>query len=331
MAFDSVTIQVTNNGGSPLAQWRQDCAVGSVVGFSLSSTVGVNTYQWLLIGRPEGSGAGGGGPEPISLGTASSASITLDLAGTYIVGCLINGGAPNRTQKTCGCAVLASITDPLGRALRLIGAGESSEDNADALVAQGWDKMLNRWLMAFANAILAGTDKHDVRARAGDSAPAFLDTKLAAGANITLTPVTNGGVQQLQISSSGGGGGSSGILHTPIGTATETDGLVTLPTGMQQGQLAITSTPYFYGVAPTGFNPGDHILVYVDNPLPTLPIDAIHGRSTDPYLPLWLPAKGDGTAENYHMIGPTLFEFMLDPTGSFWMTCSIVTFPTPGG
>jgi hypothetical protein len=146
MPFENVTIKVRKDSTTPADIWRQDATAGSVMSFSLSDTRGVHTYAWRLKGRPEGSGAGGGGPEPISLGTAQTANITVDLRGTYIVECTVNAGAPNAETLRAGCAYLESITTPDGKALRLLGPGESSEDISDPLVRQGWIKMLNRWL-----------------------------------------------------------------------------------------------------------------------------------------------------------------------------------------
>ena len=145
MPFPNVTLMVAKDALPATATWRQDATAGSVVTFSLSSNVGVNSYQWLLW-RIEGSGAGGAGTEPINLGTAATASITIDLKGTYIVWCLVNAGAPDATVIKGGVAYLEAFTDPLGRPLRKLGPNESDEDIADPAIKEGWIKMLNRWL-----------------------------------------------------------------------------------------------------------------------------------------------------------------------------------------
>ena len=145
MPFPNVTIQIGLDALAPVSRWRQDATAGSVMSFSLSDTTGVNSYQWMLW-RPEGSSAGGAGIEPISLGTSSTANITIDIKGTYIVWCMVNGGAGDATIIRGGCAYLESITDSLGRPLRLIGPFETNEDQADPLTQQGIIKMLNRWL-----------------------------------------------------------------------------------------------------------------------------------------------------------------------------------------
>jgi len=146
MGFASASILISVNGDTPVAQWRQDCVAGSVVTVALSDNIGANTYRWRLIGRPEGSTTAGTGPEPLSLGTAAVAAFTIDIQGTYVVECLVNGGAPDAIIIVGGVAYLETFTNPLGLLLRLLGPGETSEDNADPQIAQGWIKMLNRWL-----------------------------------------------------------------------------------------------------------------------------------------------------------------------------------------
>jgi hypothetical protein len=205
MAFEDVNILVRKDAEPTEVRWRQDAAIGSLITFSLSDTRDVRTFKWEIIGRPEGSGAGGGGPEPITLTTAQTCSITLDIPGAYIVSCTINGGSPNQTFKTAGVSILCTITDPLGRPLRFLGGYETDEDLADPLVAQGWIKMLDRWLHALEAYITGGgqadtfkvaMDDADVTAAGYD----FLPRKTHAGDYIALEVVTDAGVQKLQIS-----------------------------------------------------------------------------------------------------------------------------------
>jgi len=204
MPFSSVTIQVRKDALPPTTTWRQDAAAGSVMSFALSDVTGVNSYQWMLW-RPEGSASGGAGIEPISLGTSPTANITVDIKGTYIVWCMVNGGATDATIIRGGCSYLENITDPDGRPLRLIGPFETNEDQADPLIQQGIIKMLNRWFRKIADGG-GGGDAHDVKANSTDPDPALLDTKLKGGANVTLATVTDGGVRKIQITASGGGG-----------------------------------------------------------------------------------------------------------------------------
>jgi hypothetical protein len=179
MPFSSVTIQVRKDALPPTTTWRQDAAAGSVMSFALSDVTGVNSYQWMLW-RPEGSASGGAGIEPISLGTSPTANITVDIKGTYIVWCMVNGGATDATIIRGGCSYLENITDPDGRPLRLIGPFETNEDQADPLIQQGIIKMLNRWFRKIADGG-GGGDAHDVKANSTDPDPAFLDTKLKGG------------------------------------------------------------------------------------------------------------------------------------------------------
>jgi hypothetical protein len=203
MAFEGVNILVRKDAETPAVRWRQDAAIGSLITFSLSDTRDVRTFEWKIIGRPEGSGAGGGGPEPITLTTAQTCSITLDIPGAYIVSCTINGGSPNQTFKTAGVSILCTITDPVGRPLRYLGGYETDEDLADPLVAQGWIKMLDRWLHALEAYITSGgVDTFKVAMDAPDVAAAgydFLPRKTHQGDYISLEVVTVSGVKKLQI------------------------------------------------------------------------------------------------------------------------------------
>jgi hypothetical protein len=146
MNFAFSTVQLSRNGDVAVANWRQDCGAGDVITAALSYTVGIVSYRWRLIGRPEGSGAGGVGPEPLYLGSSASAAFTVDIPGTYMIECLVNGGSPDATIIVGGVAYPETFTNPLGLLLRLLGPGETDQDNADPQVAQGWIKMLNRWL-----------------------------------------------------------------------------------------------------------------------------------------------------------------------------------------
>ncbi len=209
MAFNSVTVMFSKNGDTPQSRWRQDLATSNAITCSLSSTVGVSTYRWRLIGRPEGSGAGGGGPEPLDLGTSSSASFTSDIAGTYTVECLVNGGAPDATILRGGCAILESITAPGGALLRLLGPGETDEDISDSTVAQQTTKILNRWLRLLA----AGG--------VGGGAPLAADYSLgtsSADQTLSLTDL-NGGELVIDATSSSFSGSYALRTIAPIGVS----------------------------------------------------------------------------------------------------------------
>jgi hypothetical protein len=207
MAFEDVNILVRKDAGATEVRWRQDAAIGSLVTFSLSDTRDVRTFEWKIIGRPEGSGAGGGGPEPITLTTAQTCSITLDVSGAYIVACTINGGSPNQTFKTAGVAILCTITDPVGRPLRYLGGYETDEDLADPLVAQGWIKMLDRWLHALESYITSGgVDTFKVAVDAADAASGdadFAEIKITQGAGATVTKGTGSNGKALIIGAKG--------------------------------------------------------------------------------------------------------------------------------
>jgi hypothetical protein len=61
-----------------------------------------------------------------------------------------------------------------------------------------------------------GSDAHDVKADSVDGAPAFLDTKLKAGANVSLAVVVDAGIRKVQITSTGGGGGTADVADWDI-------------------------------------------------------------------------------------------------------------------
>jgi hypothetical protein len=151
MSISGIRIALSRNGGASVQGWRQDATVGSVITCSLTSSIGVSSWQWFMVGRPEGSGAGGTGPEPVSLGTSATATFTVDVRGTYIVHCIVNSGAPSATILRAGVAYVEAFTDPSGNPLRLIGPGETDEDTSDPLLNHGYAKALNRWLATIRN------------------------------------------------------------------------------------------------------------------------------------------------------------------------------------
>ena len=189
MPFPNVTILVRKDALPPVARWRQDATAGSVMSFALSDTTGVNSYQWMLW-RPEGSTAGGAGVEPISLGSAQTANITVDIKGTYIVWCLVNSGAVDATIIRGGCAYLESIVDPAGRALRLLGPFETNEDQADPLIQQNDRKMENRWLKTIAAGAGSTTSIFHVRQIQSAYDPTGTSTILA-GTWYTCIPIND--------------------------------------------------------------------------------------------------------------------------------------------
>lgn len=151
MAFDNVRILSTRNGSSLVMGYRDDLAIGDVVGLSLNRLTGIATFKWELIGRPEGSVAGGPGPEPVLLSTGSTASFTVDddsvfpRDGTYTVRCTLNAGAPTQAQVHAIVARTTGHTVSGGRKLRKVGAFETlGDDTSVATSNQGWANQVNR-------------------------------------------------------------------------------------------------------------------------------------------------------------------------------------------
>lgn len=153
MAFEGVQITSTLNASVPVNGFRDDLASGDTVGLALTSDVGIATYRWQIVGRPEQSTAGGTGPEPVSLGTAASATFTVDndtpipKDGTYNVACVVNEGTPSETRiLAILCRNSTAVLDD-GRTLRKLGGFELfDEDTSIPSILQGWATQMNRWL-----------------------------------------------------------------------------------------------------------------------------------------------------------------------------------------
>lgn len=152
MAFETVRIHSLRNGGTPIDGYRDDLVIGDTVALSLTSEVGVTSFLWELVGRPEGSTAGGAGPEPIFLSATRTASFVVDndvginRDGTYVAQCTVNGGSPTETRIRVDLIRLTGLTISGGRALRKLGGFESLEDTSVASIIQGWATQMNRWL-----------------------------------------------------------------------------------------------------------------------------------------------------------------------------------------
>lgn len=206
MAFETVLIHSTRNGGTPINGYRQDLVIGDVIALTLSSSINVSSYQWWILGRPEGSVAGGAGPEPINLGTSSGASFTVDSDasypkdGSYIVACQVNINTPTETMITGELVRLSGLTTPDGRALRMLGAFEVNQDTSAPSVNQGWATMMNRWLRYLAT---GGTGDHKVLVDGSDTTAGYLYAKLVDGNGDPFTVLNPGGNEKLQIPGGG--------------------------------------------------------------------------------------------------------------------------------
>ncbi len=152
-------IRSTLNGINPVDGYREDAAQGDAVALSLVNLTFVPaSYKWEMIGRPEPSTAGGAGPLPISLGTAATASFTVDTDvgaviedGVYLIRCTLNGNSPSQQVIEAGLARMApgvSIPGLSGALLlRKLAVFENiGMDTATPQYLAGWAKQLNRWL-----------------------------------------------------------------------------------------------------------------------------------------------------------------------------------------
>lgn len=166
MAFESISIQSTRNGSGLTSGYREDLVAGDTIVLSLTSSTGVLSREWSIVGRPEFSTAGGGGSNPWVLSTSATATFTVDSDtgsvardGTYVVECIINRGSPNETRKRAALVRTAGLTiDAPGattRNLRKLGMFESQEDTSVSGLLAGWSTQVNRWLQ-FLKALASG-------------------------------------------------------------------------------------------------------------------------------------------------------------------------------
>ena len=152
MAFENVHITSTRNGSGATVGYREDLAVSDTMVCSLTSTLGISTFKWELVGRPEGSSAGGAGPEPILLSTSATCTFVVDddstirRDGTYLVQCTVNAGSSTEAKIRVLLARLSGLTIGGGRTLRKPAAFEALDDTSIANTNEGWAIQLLRWL-----------------------------------------------------------------------------------------------------------------------------------------------------------------------------------------
>jgi len=162
MAFEGTVIRSTRNGSSAVDGAREDLVAGDLVALSLFNTPQPpSTYEWSVIGRPEGSSVGGGGTNPWFLGASASVSFLVDadpttvdvaLDGTYTVQCVVNKGSSMETRfsavlrRTTGIELPPLVAGGANRKLSKPGMFESLEDliSISGVVA-GWSTMVTRW------------------------------------------------------------------------------------------------------------------------------------------------------------------------------------------
>lgn len=156
MAFESVQVQSSRNGGGPVQGYREDLVGGDTLVVSLSDTRGVFSYLWEVVGRPEFGVAGGSGPNPWVLGYSPTAAFVVDSDsgsvhrdGSYKVACTINKGSPNETVVTTILCRVSGLTvpGPVGDLpLRKLAPFEALEDTSVGNLLAGWATQINRWL-----------------------------------------------------------------------------------------------------------------------------------------------------------------------------------------
>lgn len=164
MSFAGVLIRSLRNGGTQIDGYRDDLAASDVITLSLTSIVGVSSYLWRLLARPELSTAGGAGPEPIILGTSKTATFTVDVDGTmpmdgaYVADCLVNYGTPTQTSIQGLLVRKNTATTSDGRSLRMLGYGEREHDTAlAASIRAGYGTDWSRWTRKIVDTFSAGS------------------------------------------------------------------------------------------------------------------------------------------------------------------------------
>jgi hypothetical protein len=160
--FEGGKIRSTLNAATPIDGAREDLAAGNVVVVSMVSLPSTpSTFEWSIVGRPEGSAVGGGGTNPWLLGTGSTATFTVDadpttsdgqLDGTYTVQCVLNKGSSSETQfstilrRPTGIELPPLVSGGTNRKLSKPGMFESLEDSVSIVgVIAGWSTMVTRW------------------------------------------------------------------------------------------------------------------------------------------------------------------------------------------
>lgn len=165
MAFEGTKVRSTRNAATPIDGAREDLVAGETIACSLVSLPQVPvSYEWLCVGRPEGSVVGGGGTNPWPLGNGPSCAFVVDADGTptaggagnattdgtWVVQCTVNKGSRLETRFSVILARDTPIQLPgllANRSLRKPGMFESLEDTiSQAGVIPGWSTMTNRWL-----------------------------------------------------------------------------------------------------------------------------------------------------------------------------------------
>jgi hypothetical protein len=275
MAFESVQIKSQRNADPFVDGYREDLVIADVMTIALTNDTGVTSYRWELLGRPETSVAGGAGPEPVLLGTGLTATFTVDgdagwaTDGTYIVGCTLNVGAPTETRITVALVRLNSAVltiNAITKTLRFPSAFEVNQDTADALINQGWAKMLTRLLrkaLAGGGAAaprmiwLSGVEKL-ADAIVSSNGPAGFVLKAWWYVDFDLLTSTNILANLSLIASTTAGGGdipTNAVLQIMVGSSSPSaqDGTavvqVTRGSGQAEAGVGAASAPY---ARPTG-------------------------------------------------------------------------------
>lgn len=106
-----VIINTSNSAPVANAGSSQSTTVGSMVNLNGSSSSDVDNdnlmYQWSFVSKPSGSNAG------LSNANSVSASFIPDVAGTYVIGLIVNDGFANSAQSTIQVLAVDSVSSAI--------------------------------------------------------------------------------------------------------------------------------------------------------------------------------------------------------------------------
>ncbi len=246
MALETINIQSTLNAASLIVGSREDAVGNDVVLLSLTSTVGVNSARWVLVGRPEETTVGGASlPATLSSGLTASFTVADDnvtpavnLDGTYVIHAILNEGSPAQRIVKIFIARETALTVPGisgSLSLRKLGGFESLEDTiAIPAILQGWATQMNRWL-EFIRLNAVGGSSNTLAASYNVGSMAVhqtLDLRDAKGGGFIVDGADVGftGTYALQIKSAAGGDNvnvrrDNGILEIDSGAVDLGDGV----------------------------------------------------------------------------------------------------------
>lgn len=224
-------VQQATLGGVELVEYRLIAPpVGTypiVVSVTPNSVITAGAETWISVDQASPIGAlntatGTSNNPSTSITTTTSASTIADAIATAQTPIVYTTTTP---QQIINWKTTANTTArQAGTSYQKSGTAPSSVNMAwNLTTSTGWVHLLSE-IKGTPGAGIGIDEK--VKVSSGDTTPGFLDAKLVAGSNITLTKLNVGANEQYEISSTGGGGGQAGIQFKDEGTNLGTSGTV---------------------------------------------------------------------------------------------------------